>query len=253
MYTCIIIDDEPHSIESLKKYIDSFPGLILIQSYTDPLLALKEILQAEPVDLILLDIDMPKINGIELSKEIRQQAKRLVFTTGHTQYGYEAIKVKADDYLLKPYTLAEFMISMSKLFVTEAAQDKAIESSDFFFVKSKDDNLKMVCIKYADVIAVESKLNYILISTKTKKVLTYMSLTEISKILFKLSGFLKFNRSFIIAQDHIDFIEGNSITMTDGTKVTVGDFYRKDFSQFMHKKLLKTERKPDKTSYHNLH
>jgi len=253
MYTCIIIDDEPHSIENLKKYIDSFPGLMLIRSYTDPLLALKEILQSESVDLILLDVDMPKINGIELSKEIRQKTRRLVFTTGHTRYGYEAIKVNADDYLLKPYTLAEFMISMSRLFVSEAPRDKAIESNDFFFVKSKDDNLKMVYIKYADVVAVESKLNYILISTRTKKVLTYMSLTEISKILFKLSGFLKFNRSFIIAQDHINFIEGNLITMIDGTKVTVGDFYRKDFSLFMQKKLLKTERKPDKTDFHSLH
>ena len=240
MYTCVIIDDEPHALEGLKKYVDAYPDLCLVKCYSDPRAALIEMSQEAMVDLVLLDIDMPYINGIELSREIRHKTKRLVFTTGHSKYGYDAIKVDADDYLLKPYTLAEFLISMNKVFKGFNALEGKVNKEDFFFVKSKEDNLKLINIKYCDVVAVESKLNYVMIYTKNRQVLTYMSLTEISKILEKYAGFLRFHRSFIIAQEHIEFIEGNSIRMVNGKEITVGDFYKKDYSTFLQRKLLKT-------------
>lgn len=71
---------------------------------------------------------MPKINGIELSKAIRNKTDKLVFTTGHIKYGYDAFKVYADDYLLKPFTLGEFMISMSKIF----PEQNDVKKDEFF-------------------------------------------------------------------------------------------------------------------------
>jgi DNA-binding LytR/AlgR family response regulator len=243
-YKCIIIDDEPFTIGWLKNYIDSMPNLRLIKYYTDAVEALMEISNGNMVDLILLDIDMPGISGVELSKEIRKKTRKLVFSTAYKQYGYEAYEVDADAYLLKPYTFAKFAGTMSKIFQGDGQIKTTVkELDDFFFVKNKDEHLKIVKIRYDDVVAVESKQNYVLIHTLSKKVLTYMSLTEISKILSQLHNFVQFQRSFIISKIHIDSIDGNTIKMINGLQITVGEYYRKDFAAFLTGRLLKTGRK----------
>ncbi|TFF37030.1 LytR/AlgR family response regulator transcription factor [Mucilaginibacter psychrotolerans] len=242
--TCIIIDDEAYAIEGLKAYINSIPNLSVLKTYTDPLEALIDLVNSDMVDLILLDIDMPKITGIELSKEIRQKTRKLVFTTSYTQYGYLAFEAEADAYLLKPYTLTKFASTISKLFPPNEKPivvEKVIDN--YFFVKNKDEHLKIVKIKYDDVIAVESKQNYVMIHTVSKKVLTYMSLTEISKIFTRFNNFEQFQRSFIISKEHIDNIDGNTINMVNGIQITVGEYYRKDFTTFLSEKLIKARRK----------
>lgn len=244
MYKCIIIDDEPHAIEGLKKYIKQTEQLILVKSYSDPIIALREISFSDTVDLILLDIDMPEISGIELATAIRHKTSKLVFTTAHTKYGFQAFQVKADGYLLKPYTLADFLQTIHALFVIGSHGDpKLAKKENFFFIKSKEDNPKLIKILYDDIIAVESNLNYIHIHTIHKKILTYMSLTEISNKLTEEKGFCQFHRSFIINTLHIESIQGNTITMNKGKKMTVGDYYRKGFNEFINKKLVKAKRK----------
>jgi DNA-binding LytR/AlgR family response regulator len=245
IHRCVIIDDEPFTINWLKKYINSVPNLYLVNSYTNPLTALMDLSNSEPLDLILLDIDMPEITGIELSKEIRQKTRKLIFSTAHKQYGYEAFEAQADAYLLKPYTLSKFAATIAKLFPEKFDEPKPTlpAANDFFFVKNKNDNLKIVKVRFEEVVAVESKQNYVLIHTTSKQVLTYMSLTEIAKILSHFESFVQFQRSFIIQKDHIDTIDGNSIKMCNGLDITVGDYYRKDFTSFLSEKLIKTGRK----------
>jgi DNA-binding LytR/AlgR family response regulator len=241
---CIIIDDEPYAIEGLKSYIESIPNLSVIKTYTDPLEALIDLTNSDVVDLILLDIDMPKITGIELSKEIRQKTRKLVFTTSYTQYGYLAFEAEADAYLLKPYSLTKFASTISKLFPQNEKPvlvEKVIDN--YFFVKNKDEHLKIVKIKFDDVIAVESKQNYVMIHTVSKKVLTYMSLSEISKIFTRFTNFEQFQRSFIISKEHIDNIDGNTINMVNGIQITVGEYYRKDFTTFLSERLIRARRK----------
>lgn len=239
MFSCVIIDDDRHAADTLEKYIGSYPSLKLVRSYTDPQDALSAMVKAEPVDLVFMDIDMPKINGIELARELRHKTSKLVFTTSHVKYGYEAFKIRADDYLLKPFTQGEFIISMNNIFSEQTREKKP----EFFFVRNKEDNHKMVNIKYKDVIAIESKLNYVLIHTTTKQVLTYMSLHEISKQFKPYAEFVQFHRSFIIAYAHIEHFDARRIKMDNGLELTVGEFYRKSFSEFVSKHLLKAERK----------
>jgi len=243
-YKCIVIDDEQFAVDWLKNYINAIPALQLIKCYTNPLEALMEIINGDIVDLVILDINMPKITGIDLSKEIRKKTTKLIFSTAYKEYGFEAYEVEGDAYLLKPYTISKFAGTIAKIF-PEHGDDKAGISStdDFFFVKNKEEHLKIVKINYAEVVAVESKQNYVLIHTLTKKVLTYMSLTEISKILNQLQNFVQFQRSFIIGKIHIDYIDGNTIKMVTGLQITVGEYYRKDFSAFLTEKLIKTGRK----------
>jgi len=239
MYKCIIIDDDQHAIDALGKYVELYPGLQLIGSYVDPLEALGAILKCDMVDLILLDIDMPRITGIELSKEIRHKTDKLVFTTSHTKYGYEAFKVHADDYLLKPFTLGEFMISMNKIFADKVDAVKI----DFFFVRSKEGQGKMVNISFKDVIAVESKLNYVLIHTTAKQILTYMSLGEISKLLKSQGEFVQFHRSFIVSPSYIDSFDTKGMRMANGLELPIGEYYRKSYAEFIDKHLLRAEKK----------
>lgn len=239
MYKCIIIDDEPHAIEGLKGYISQMPTLQLLATYTDPLLALKEIQSLSGIDLIFVDVDMPKINGLELAKEIRSKTKKLIFTTAHTKYAFEAFQVKADAYLLKPYSLGKFIITVNELFPDDNDTIEQPVKNDFFFVKSKDDDLKILKIKYADVIAIESKQNYIMIYTSKKNILTYMTLSEIAKILKPMPNFMQLHRSYLINQDHIEMIDGNLVKMVNEIRITVGDSYRNEFNAFIIKGLIK--------------
>lgn len=241
MYRCVIIDDEPHTIEGLRKYFESIPNITLVAAFSDPYLALIEMEVLKDIDLVLMDIDMPKISGIELSKSIRTKTKKLIFTTGHTKYGYEAFKADADDYLLKPYTLGEFIIAINKVFLT-SKEDKIYDDSAFL-VKNKDDGNRIVAIKYREVIAAESQLNYVTIYTKTAKVTTYMSLSEMYKVLNKGTGFLQFHRSFIISYNFIDYIDGNTIKMKNGLLLTVREYYRQRFQEFLNKNLIKSKSK----------
>lgn len=242
-YKCIIIDDEAHSIEGLKKYIEQIPSLTLIRSYTDPVTALMELAGSDPVDLILMDISMPNITGIELSQQIREKTNKLVFTTAYTKYGYDAFQVSADDYLLKPFSMSKFASTIARLFPAKAENvTDTSPTDDYFFAKNKDENHKLIKVRYRDVIAVESQQNYVMIYTVNQKILTYMSLTEISQILGQFPNFGKYHRSFILNKDHIDSITGNTVRMVNGVQITVGENFRKDFTAFMEKKLLKAGR-----------
>jgi len=244
-YTCIIIDDDAYAITGLQQYIELIPSLMLLRAYTDPVQALLELSNAEKTDLMLVDIDMPRISGIELSRQLREKTHKLIFTTAHTQYGYEAFEVSADAYLLKPYTLAKFTATIAKLFPAAPANDKIVASTnDYFFVKSKADNHKLIKISFKDVITVESKQNYVLIYTTTQNITAYMSLTEAGGILGQLPGFVKYHRSFIINREHISSITGNTLKMSNGLQITVGDNFRKDFMTFLEGKLLKASRRP---------
>nr|WP_315420986.1 LytTR family DNA-binding domain-containing protein [uncultured Pedobacter sp.] len=244
MYKCIIVDDEPHAIEGLIKHIESMPELDVIATYTDPVKALREISSGQQIDLVLLDVDMPAITGIELANEIRKKTDKLVFTTAHSKYAYEAFQVEANAFLLKPYSLTKFISTMSKLFPKKdnVAGDPN-DVDNFVLVKSKEENLKLIKVNIRDIIAVESKVNYIQIHVPNKSITTYMTLSEIAKILNEQKGFMQFQRSFILAKEHIESISGNSIKMKNGLVITVGEYYRKSFNALIDEKLLKTRRK----------
>jgi len=243
-YNCIIIDDDHYAIEGLKRYIALIPSLILTDAYTDPVKALMELSEAGRIDLILMDIDMPHMTGIELSKTLRAKTRKLIFTTAHTQYGYEAFEVEADAYLLKPYTFSKFAATVTRLFASGADTPNELRpNDDYFFVKNKEENHKLVKIHFKDVVTVESKQNYVMIHTVNKQVLTYMSLTEIGGILEQFPDFVKYHRSFIINRRHIESVTGNMLKMSNGLQIMVGENFRKNFLTFLDAKLLKASRK----------
>jgi len=238
MLNCIIVDDEQFSVDALLKYIGLMPELNVVGIYTDPLTALKAVSPEKELDLLFMDIDMPNLSGLELAGALRSSTRKLVFTTAYTQYGYEAFEVNADAYLLKPYSFNKFAATVAKLFPAQREN-----GGEYFFVKDKEQHHQLVRVNFKDIIAVESKQNYIMIYATSQKILTYMSLTEITGILNQYAGFVKYHRSYIINREHIGSITGNTLKMINGLQITVGESYRKEFTEYLEGKLLKAGRR----------
>ena len=246
MYNCIIIDDEEHAIHGLKKYIEAAPELNLVKAFMDPVCALNEMKGMEDVDLVLLDIDMPGVNGIDLAKIIRHKSQKLVFTTGHSQYAFEAFEVEADAYLLKPYNLAKFLATIMKLFPSDMNIHSSVQDftkETYFYAKNREDNLKLTKVNYADICSVESQQNYVKIHLEQGSVVTYMSLTEMGKLLIKRPNFLHVQRSFIVNMDQVVTIDGHLLQLKSGPTITVGgDKYRGPFLKYVEDKLTRVVR-----------
>ena len=246
MLQCIIIDDEQFSVDAIMNYIEVSPNLNVIGIYTDPQLALRNITTQSNVDLIFMDIDMPFLSGIELAKVLRPKTRKLIFTTSHSKYAFEAYDAEGDAYLLKPYSFAKFSTTINRLFTAETAlkAEDAKATDDYFLVKSKEENLRIVKVQYKDVVAFESSQNYIKIYLTDNKILiAYLTLKDIAELLGDREDFKQFHRAFIISTACINYIEGNTIKMNNNLSFTVGESFRNEFTTYVSTKLLKTSRK----------
>ncbi|WP_345234070.1 LytTR family DNA-binding domain-containing protein [Olivibacter ginsenosidimutans] len=241
-YSCIIIDDEPDAVEILTDYIQQMPELKLTNSYVDPVVAMAEINQSSGVDFIFMDIDMPRISGIDLSKSIRDKCNRLVFTTAHTKYAFEAFEVEADAYLLKPFTFAKFALTVNKLIKVVIAPTAKQAAQKHFYVKTTEERNRFVRVYIPDIIAVESVKNYIKIYTTTDEIVTYLTLKEIKEKLNETANFIQVHRSFIISTDHIEKIEGSLVKLPKEMLIPIGTFFKDAFFEYLNKHTIKTGR-----------
>ncbi|QNL50833.1 response regulator transcription factor [Olivibacter sp. SDN3] len=241
-YQCIIIDDEPDALEILNDYIQQISELEVAKSYTDPVKAMAEIAQGDLVDFVFMDIDMPLISGIDLSKAIRAKTEKLIFTTAHTKYAFEAFEVEADAYLLKPFTFAKFALAINKLIKTDIVSAQTIDKAKDFYVKTTEERNRFVRIKFDDVIAVESVKNYIKIYTTTEEVITYLTLKEIKERLDETANFIQVHRSFVISKDYIEKVEGSLVKLPNNMLVPIGTFYKDPFYEYLAKNTIKTGR-----------
>lgn len=246
MIKCIAIDDQENSINGLKKYISETSNLDLIESYTDPLLALKEIPKRPIVDAIFLDINMPHLSGLELAKIIRPKTKKLIFTTSHQEYAFEAFEAEADAYLLKPYSYGKFLLTINRLFNEEIDEPvaKGIEKKEeYFLVKNKEEEHKTVLVRYNEIVAFESFHNYVKIHTIKKTIIAYLSLKDVREQLDLDGRFIQLHRGYIISVGHIQHIESNKITLSNKVSFNVGDIYQTEFREFLSDKIITSNRK----------
>ncbi|MFA6084206.1 LytR/AlgR family response regulator transcription factor [Mucilaginibacter sp.] len=246
MLNCIIVDDEQFSVDAITKYIDMLPRMNIVGVYTDPQLALEKVSSESDVDLLFMDIDMPRINGLELAKALRSKTQKLIFTTSHSKYAFDAYQVEGDAYLLKPFSFGKFSTTINRLFpnTTEAKASVSSHEDEYFLVKNKEEDLRIVKVKYKEVIAFESSHNYVKIHlVNNKPVIAYLTIKDILELLGSRDIFKQFHRAFIISTDCISYIEGNTIRMNNNLAFSVGESYRDNFSAYLAGKLLKTSRK----------
>ena len=207
---CIIIDDEPLARKGLKEYILDVDFLSLAGEFDNPLHA-TGIVQSGEAELIFLDIQMPKITGLEFLKSL-QHPPPVIFTTAFPQFALEGFELNALDYLVKPISFERFFKSALKAKeYYEVRRQFQAESggqvADYFFIKA--DN-KLVKIMLTEVLFVEALQNYVSIQTTSQKFITYLTFKSVEEYL-PSDRFIKTHKSYIIAADKVDSIEGNNI------------------------------------------
>lgn len=225
---CLIVDDEPLAIAGIKNYVNQTPLLNYIASATDAAEAM-ELLQANFVDLLFLDIEMPKITGIDFIRSL-SKPPMIILVTAYSNYAVEGFELEVLDYLVKPVAYPRFLKAVdravNKFLVTSANQP----NETFFFVKS---NNRLEKINYVDILYVEAKLNYVSIVTSNKKYIVYSSIKKMEDTLSN-KQFIKIHKSFIIAIDKITAVEGNLVCINQ-VKLPVG----KNHKELLQKQVFK--------------
>ncbi|HET9431501.1 MAG TPA: LytTR family DNA-binding domain-containing protein [Chitinophagaceae bacterium] len=209
---CIIIDDEPLARKGLKEYITDTGFLELVGEF-DNALAATGIISSGKVQLILLDIQMPRITGLEYIKTLKHPPP-VIFTTAYPQYALDGFEVNALDYLVKPISLDRFLKAAMKAKEYYEIRDKNEEEAlsqgtGYFFIKS--DN-RLIKILFADILFAEALQNYVVIHTRDKKYMTYLTFRAVEDYL-PTDQFIKVHKSYIVATTKIESIEGNGIRM----------------------------------------
>jgi len=206
---CVVIDDEPLARKGLKEYITDVDFLDLIDEFDNPLKA-TDLIRKGDAQLLFLDIEMPKITGLDFFKTL-PDAPPVIFTTAYPQFALDGFEVNALDYLVKPISFERFLKAALKAKeyyeVREKNVNEAAVSSDYFFVKVDG---KLVKILFDDVLVVEALQNYVVIHTGTKKYMTYLTFKSVEDYL-PADKFIKIHKSFIVAAAKVDSIEGSEI------------------------------------------
>ena len=210
---CIIIDDEPLARTGLKEYIADIDFLNLLGEFDSPLGATNLLVSGE-VQLLFLDIQMPKITGIEFFKTLTNPPA-VIFTTAYPQYALDGFEVNALDYLVKPISFDRFLKAAlkAKEFYEVRQKNKTETTSgttpEYFFIKA--DN-KLVKILFEDILFVEALQNYVTVHTTAKKYISYLTIKSVEDYL-PADRFIKVHKSYIISAAKVDSIDGNEIRM----------------------------------------
>ncbi len=224
MMNCVIIDDEPLAREGLGNYVREIDFLHLAGTCENPL-ELTNLLDEEAVDLIFLDIQMPKMNGIDFLK-ITQNPPLVIITTAYPNYALEGFQLNVLDYLLKPITFDRFFKSVKKAqdyhrLLYPATSDSAQTETNYFFIKCGN---KYEKIFLEDILFIEGMQNYVTIFTEKGRYTTLLNLRDLEQ---KLStpGFIRVHKSYVVSVKKIKGIEGNEIFI-DAHRIPISRTYR---------------------------
>ncbi len=196
-FRCIIVDDEQTARNILKKYICDVSNLELIAEFKNALEVL-DYLQNNPVDLIFLDIEMPKLSGLNLAKIIENRVK-IVFTTAHREFALEGFELSAVDYLLKPFSFDRFLKAIHKITPQFSNIIGSPAAVDHIFIKS---DKKMVKINFSELLYIEGLSNYVKIHTIEDTLVVY---EKMSDLILRLpsQSFMRIHKSYIVNTEKI--------------------------------------------------
>lgn len=237
----LIIDDEPIALEKLRNYVAKTPSLELVAACESPLEATAAI-ASDDIDLIFTDINMPDLNGLEFVGSL-QSPPMVVFITAYDNYAVESYRLSAVDYILKPYSLADFQRAANKalslyrlkmresgLPASETAAAEAVPSPGTLFIKV---DYRYINVRLADIRFIKGYGEYLQIFTlrRDSPLLTLSSFASIADRL--PAHFLQVHRSYIVNMEQVERIERNRIVMDADTLIPVGDSYREAFAAYL--------------------
>jgi two-component system, LytTR family, response regulator len=251
MLRCFIVDDEPPAINLLTQYINETPFLELIGSTTVPTETLFSN-KAEEIDILFLDIQMPKITGFELIEILKPKCS-VIMTTAFTEYALSGYEYQISDYLVKPIRYERFLKAVTKVFnnfpkieIKNEENIKSIEAEqEFIFVKTEHRG-KFKKIEYNDIRYVEGLQNYIGIHLKSqeKPVITYIRIGEIMEKL-PTTKFIRVHKSYIVALDEIESLDGNEIFLKKMPRIPAGGIYKEELLEKFRDSILIGNQKKD--------
>lgn len=227
---CMIVDDEPLAIEILQSYVERVDSLELVATSSNAVKAF-DILKNEKIDLLFLDIQMPKLTGIEFMK-VLNPAPKVIFTTAYREYAVESYELNVVDYLLKPIAFDRFLMAINKVVETGSSitVSEPIVSSDqgnedaYLFLKA---DRKMVKVSLKDITHIESLKDYVRVKTVDGKEI--ISLQKISYLEKKLPAdcFLRIHKSFIVSLKKIDAYSSTAVEI-NGIEIPIGRSYKSE-------------------------
>jgi DNA-binding LytR/AlgR family response regulator len=237
--SCIIVDDEPVARKILQEFTEQTPFLDLLGKFENAMKA-EEFLKSNEPDLIFLDIEMPKVSGLQLLKRVNIESM-VILTTAFPQYALDGYELDIIDYLLKPFALHRFLkaVQKAKDFYEMKTLPKAIGTGNalppsYIFIKSdkRIEKVELNDILYAEVLG-----NYVTIWTERKKIIAYLTMKSLESQLSNVD-FIKIHQSFLVNRSKIESLEGNELKV--GAKsLPISRNYRDSVTNLINQRLLK--------------
>jgi len=224
---CLIIDDEPSSQLVLKKFISDVDFLELKGVCSNAVDAIQVLKQNQTIDLLFLDINMPKISGLTFYKSL-QNPPEVIFTTAYPQYAVDGFEVNAIDYLLKPFSFERFFTAVNKVIEKKFPSDPKSDSEHFIMIKSSKTLHK---INSKDILFIEALGDYVKVHLEDQYILTNATFTSILETLPK-QIFIRTHKSFAINFKKMNSLSGNQITIKNH-KIPIGQKYKAEFFYFI--------------------
>jgi two-component system response regulator LytT len=240
MIRCLAVDDEAYASGIIAGYISKIPDLQLVSTTTNPFEAIK-LVQDGQVDLVFLDIQMPELNGIQFLKICGGNCK-VILTTAYPEYALEGFEHDVIDYLLKPIPYERFHKSISKARLlidkaitgkTETLPPEILPALEYLFIKGDSKN-KFIKVDLKDILYVEGLKNYLSVYTSSQRLITYQSLKDFESQLPD-SQFTRVHKSYIVALNKINLIDGNTIYVKDQS-IPIGETYKEKFFKIIRDK-----------------
>ncbi len=245
--SCVIVDDEPKASRLLELMIKELELMIDIKgTFTDPLIALKEIPLLKP-DFILLDIDMPELNGFELLSRLENKELHVIFVTGYNHYALDAIKISAVDYLVKPINIEELQEAIVKVSKKVKQSSYSVQNQILLAnLQRSNDQHRTIGIPSAqgidfiplsDILYLEAIDRYTkVIAENRSELLSSYSIGEFTKLLG--SSFIQSHRSYVVNINKVlKYDKDGYIITTNGSSVPIARRRREDFLQMMKDRL----------------
>jgi DNA-binding LytR/AlgR family response regulator len=231
---CLIIDDEPLAQRVIEKYAGNLAFLEIVQKCNNAIEAI-EVLHNQQVDLLFLDINMPRLSGMDFLKTLKNPPL-VIITTAYAEYAIQGYELDVVDYLMKPFPFDRFFKAVQKaeemLRAREQrhAEHREAEKPDdsFIFVKSSKKTFK---VNLDDILYIEALGDYVKIFTTEKMIISYQSLKNIETLL-PSPAFPRIHKSFIIALSRIDMIEGNHVKIKDRL-IPIGTNFKTEFEKLI--------------------
>lgn len=233
---CIIVDDEPLARRAIEILIEETGQLKLLDTFNSASSA-ANFMRGNKVDLVFLDIQMPKVTGMEFARDISDETL-IIFTTAYTEYAIESYEIDAIDYLVKPVDLPRFRMAVNKALAYHALlmgeKENSIETTEdeFLFIKS---DRKYHKIDYQDILFIQGLKDYSIIQCREQRLITHMNLKNVFEELPK-AHFYRISKSYIVNFRHIQSFDNNSVFVNQH-EIAIGNSYRDEFiDTFLKKK-----------------